>query len=74
MPNSSLALLVVKAHTERPTLLAIRARSGIREVERFAYRAVSDADNETDLVEAQTLMRLTVGLRRKLDAWDGDVP
>jgi len=58
MPNSSLDSLVA------------RARSGIREVERFAYRAVSEADNEKSLVDAQTLMRLVIGLRRKLDSWN----
>jgi hypothetical protein len=40
----------------------------VRIVERFAYHAVSVADTEEQLQEARSIMRLAVGLRRKLDA------
>ncbi len=43
------------------------ARYHVRELERFAYRAVADADDEESVREARVLLRLSVGLRRKLD-------
>jgi hypothetical protein len=43
------------------------ARYHVRELERFAYRAVADAEAEQDVREARVLLRLSVGLRRKLD-------
>jgi len=42
-------------------------------VERFAYRIVSDASDPVEVVEAQTILRIAVGLRRKLDRWKADV-
>jgi len=49
-----------------------RARTSIREVERFAYRIVSDATEEKRIEEAKSILRLTIGLRRKLDSWKED--
>ncbi len=48
---------------------AASARSSIREVERFAYRIVSDADDPESVAEARVILRMSVGLRRKLDTW-----
>jgi len=48
---------------------AAQARHAIREVERFAYRIVSDASDEVSIEEARSILRLAVGLRRKLDQW-----
>jgi hypothetical protein len=45
-----------------------RATHAVRELERFAYRLVSEAVETDAVVQAQTILRLTVGLRRKLDA------
>jgi hypothetical protein len=44
-------------------------RTAARRVERFAYRAVSEAIREQDVRQARTVMRLAVGLRRLLDRW-----
>ena len=48
---------------------AAGARSSIRSVERFAYRIVSDALKPEEVAEAASILRLAVGLRRKLDKW-----
>jgi len=46
-----------------------RGRKAIRVVERLSYRLVSDAVGPDDIEEAKSVLRLTIGLRRKLDAW-----
>jgi hypothetical protein len=48
---------------------AADARSAVRNVERFAYRIVSDALKPSEVAEAASILRLAVGLRRKLDLW-----
>lgn len=48
--------------------MADNARSAIRDVERFAYRIVSESDQHSEY-EARTILRLAIGLRRKLDRW-----
>lgn len=45
------------------------ARHQVRELERFAYRVLGDATSEDKVHEARTILRLSVGLRRKLDLW-----
>jgi phosphatidate phosphatase APP1 len=45
------------------------ARNTVRQLERYAYRIVSDADDPQTVSEAQVIMRLVIGLRRKLDLW-----
>jgi hypothetical protein len=45
------------------------ARYHVRELERFAYRAVADAVGDDIVQEARVILRLSVGLRRKLDLW-----
>lgn len=47
------------------------ARNAVRLVERFAYRIVSDAEGLNEVHAARDILRLTVGLRRKLDNWHG---
>lgn len=51
------------------TASAARAREAVREVERFAYRILSDAETDGRVLEARSILRLAVGLRRKLDLW-----
>jgi hypothetical protein len=46
-----------------------KAREAIRVVERLAYGLVSEAEEKEDVEAAQLIMRLAVGLRRKLDTW-----
>jgi len=46
-----------------------QVRSGIREIERFCYREVSQAEGEPAVTAARNLLRLTVGLRRLLDVY-----
>jgi len=41
----------------------------VRIVERFAYRIVADAVEESEVQGARTVLRLAVGLRRLLDRW-----
>jgi len=48
---------------------AQQARTAVRIVERFAYRAVADAPEGEEAREAHTVLRLAVGLRRLLDRW-----
>lgn len=44
-----------------------QARQGIRAVERYVYFELSDDEtNPARAAQVQTLLRLTVGLRRKL--------
>ena len=50
---------------------AVTARWAIRDVERFAYRIVSDAEEIGELSKARNILRMAVGLRRKLDQWNG---
>lgn len=54
-------------HRDEDTM-ADNARSAIRDVERFAYRIVSESDQHSEY-EARTILRLAIGLRRKLDRW-----
>jgi hypothetical protein len=49
-----------------------RARDAIRIVERFTYHAISVAETEEQVAEARSVMRLVVGLRRKLDGWKAE--
>ena len=42
-------------------------RSAVREVERYAYRELSEAEGEEQAREARQILRLAVGLRRMLD-------
>lgn len=44
-----------------------RARHAVRELHRFCYRELSEAQDPEAVLEAQSLLRLVVGLRRKLD-------
>jgi len=48
---------------------AEQARQAVRIVERFAYRIVADAVEESEVQGARTVLRLAVGLRRLLDRW-----
>jgi hypothetical protein len=50
---------------------AASARHAVRSVERFAYRIVADAVTAEDVEEAQRILRLAKGLRRRLDLWGG---
>jgi len=46
----------------------VEACRAIRTVERYVYSALADAEEGSDAARAaRDLMRLTVGLRRKLD-------
>lgn len=40
----------------------------MRLIERFVYRELSNAENLVEVDRGRTLLRLTVGLRRKLDS------
>ncbi len=45
----------------------IGARHAVREIERFMYREVLDAEGEEQVTEERNLLRLVIGLRRGLD-------
>lgn len=47
------------------------ARQHAREVERFTYRLVGNAETEGEVKRARDVMRQAVGLRRMLEAWKG---
>lgn len=49
----------------------MRAREQSRQIENLTYRLVSEAEGEEPVEEARRLMALAVGLRRKLDSWEG---
>ena len=44
-----------------------QVRSAVRDVERYAYRELADAEGEVKVLEARQILRLAVGLRRLLD-------
>lgn len=44
-----------------------RARHAGRELHRFCFRELSEAQDPGTVMEVQSLLRLVVGLRRKLD-------
>ena len=46
-----------------------QVRHDVRQIERFCYREVSEAEGEPAVVAARNLLRLTVGLRRLLDVY-----
>jgi len=46
-----------------------RYQHAAREIERFARLRLYDAADATTEAEARTLLRLAVGVRRKLDKW-----
>ncbi len=46
-----------------------RYQHAAREIERFARLRLYDAGDATTEAEARTLLRLAVGVRRKLDKW-----
>ena len=63
-------LSIEDAHHE--ALLENQVRSAcieVRFIERLAYRLISEATTPQRLEEAETIKRLAVGLRRKLDNW-----
>lgn len=47
------------------------ARQHAREIERFSYRLVGNAEMEREVKRARDVMRQAVGLRRMLEAWNG---
>jgi hypothetical protein len=49
-----------------------RARALIRDIERTSVLLVRDAEGEAAVKEADTVMRMAIGLRRKLDLLGGD--
>jgi len=49
----------------------VKARQDVREVERFAYQLVGSAETEAEVLEGRVILRLAVGLRRKLDQLGG---
>ncbi len=51
-----------------------RYQHAARELERFARLRLYEATAEQDVAEARTLLRLTVGVRRKLERWAVPVP
>ena len=46
-----------------------RYRHAARELERFARVRLAEAVDAGSIDQAKTLLRLTVGVRRKLDRW-----
>lgn len=42
-----------------------------RDIERFSYGLVGNAEEEGELKQARQVMRQAVGLRRMLEAWNG---
>lgn len=63
--------VALQAEAAKPTFeeRLARARQEARNIERFTYRLVSDAEAPGETEEARRLMALAIGLRRKLDAW-----
>ena len=51
-----------------------RYQHAARELERFARLRLFDATNDDAIAQARTLLRLTVGVRRKLDKWPDRIP
>lgn len=45
------------------------ARTAVANVERFVYRELGSAETEAEVVGARDLLRLAVGLRRKLETY-----
>lgn len=45
------------------------AKRAIRTIERFVYKELSKSEEEKEVVASRNLLRITVGLRRKLDTW-----
>lgn len=46
-----------------------RARTIVRELEKYAVLEVYGSDTVEQIAEARNILRLTIGLRRKLDAY-----
>lgn len=51
-----------------------RYQHAARELERFARLRLFEATDSDTEARARTLLRLTVGVRRKLDQWPARVP
>ena len=51
-----------------------RYQHAARELERFARLRLFEATDSDTEAKARTLLRLTVGVRRKLDKWPARVP
>jgi hypothetical protein len=49
-----------------------RSLTAVRDIERFAYRAVSVAETKDEVFKARTVLQIVKGLRRKLEAWRGN--
>ena len=63
-PSSSASTSTTRASREERVE---RVRRYVREIERFAYGEVAAAETGDAVAEAQAILRITVGLRRKLD-------
>jgi hypothetical protein len=46
------------------------ARQQARDIERFCYRLVGGMETDEEIKKARGVLRLAVGLRRKLEAWE----